>query len=212
MRRGLRKNFCWQLSWSLSNFDARRDLNQYYLQAPGIAGGSVRKAVNNAEDMGKLNPTAGKLLRSEVHIYEKEFDQAEALLKGIKPIGDEQMTSLTQAWISLGFALIGDKQLAKAQVLFERLVVAEPNNAALHFGLGRVHLESNALDAAIASMEHALKIDSKITAHYRLGIAYQQKGDKPKAIAALQQFLTYASSGKAADDAKKRLVEMKPAG
>lgn len=175
-----------------SNFDARRDLNQYYLQAPGIAGGSVRKAINNADEMGKLNPVAGKLLRADVHSYEKEFDQAQALLNGIKPIGD--------------------KQVAKAQALFERLVAAEPNNAALHFGLGRAHLEANSLDQAIASMERALKMDNKLNAHYRLGIAYQQKGDKPKAVAALQQFLSYTSAGKAADDAKKRLAEMKPAG
>lgn len=195
-----------------NSFDARRDLNQYYLQAPGIAGGSVRKAINNAEDMGKLNPAAGKLLRADVHIYEKEFDQAQALLNGIKPIGDEQAASLTQAWVTVGFGMIGDKQVAKAQALFERLVAAEPNNAALHFGLGRAQLEANSLDAAIASMERALKMDSKLTAHYRLGIAYQQKGDKPKAVAALQQFLSYAPSGKAADDAKKRLAEMTPAG
>ncbi len=195
-----------------SNFDARRDLNQYYLQAPGIAGGSVRKAINNADEMGKLNPVAGKLLRADVHSYEKEFDQAQALLNGIKPIGDEQVASLTQAWITVGFGLIGDKQVAKAQALFERLVAAEPNNAALHFGLGRAHLEANSLDQAIASMERALKMDNKLNAHYRLGIAYQQKGDKPKAVAALQQFLSYTSAGKAADDAKKRLAEMKPAG
>lgn len=195
------------------SYDARRDLNQYYLQAPGIAGGSVRKAINNADEMGKINPTLGKFLRADVHIYEKEFDQAEVLLTGVKPSQDEQTASgLTQGWVSLGFGLIGDKQIAKAQSLFERLVQGEPANATLHFGLGRAQLEANALDAAIASFERALKIDSKLSAHYRLGIAYQQKGDKPKAIAALQQFLNYAPSGKSADDAKKRLAELKPAG
>ena len=196
-----------------SNYDARRDLGQYYLQAPGIAGGSVRKAINNADEMGKINPTMGRLLRADVHIYEKEFDQTEVLLAGTKPGNDEQTTTgLTQGWIALGFGLIGDKQFAKAQSLFERLVQADPGNAALHFGLGRAQLEANALDAAIVSMERALKIDSKLTAHYRLGIAYQLKGDKPKAIAALQQFLSYAPAGKSADDAKKRLAELKPVG
>ena len=196
-----------------SNYDARRDLSQYYLQAPGIAGGSLRKAKNNADEMGKINPTLGKLLRADVHIYEKEFDEAEVLLAGIKPGTDEQaINGLTQGWISLGFGLIVDKQAAKAQVLFERLLQGDPANATLHFGLGRAQLENNVVDAAIASMERALKIDSKLTAHYRLGIAYQQKGDKPKAIAAFQQYLSYASSGKSADDAKKRLGELKPAG
>ncbi len=209
----IKEEFLLAVELDPGNFEARRDLTQYYLQAPGIAGGSVRKAINNADEMGKINPVLGKFLRSDVHVYEKEFDQAETLLAGIKPGTDEQTNDgLTQAWSSLGFALIADKQYAKAQALFARLVVAEPNNAAAHFGLGRAQLESNALDAAIASLEHALRIDSKLGAHYRLGIAYQQKGDKPKAIAAYQQFLSYVPAGKSADDAKKRLAELKPAG
>ena len=189
-----------------SSFDARRDLNQFYLQAPGIAGGSVRKAINNAEDFGKLNPTLGKVLRAEIHAYEKEFDKAEAMLSVTKPGSDEAtVTALTQAWFSLGIGLINDKQAPRAQQLFERLIATDGSNAALHFALGRAQLEANAVDAAIVSMERALKLDSKLTAHYRLGMAYQQKGDKAKAIAAFQQFLTYSTSGKSADDARQRL-------
>ena len=196
-----------------SSFDARRDLNQFYLQAPGIAGGSVRKAINNAEDFGKLNPTLGKILRAEVHSYEKEFDKAEAVLAAIKPGGDEAtVTALTQAWFSLGIGLINDKQVPRAQQLFERLIATDGSNATLHFALGRAQLEANAVDAAIVSMERALKLDSKLTAHYRLGMAYQQKGDKAKAIAAFQQFLAYSSGGKAADEARKRLTELKGTG
>ena len=108
------------------------------------------------------------------------------LLAGIKPGSDEQIAGgLTQGWINLGFGLIGEKQIPKALSLLERVVQGDPGNAALQFGLGRAQLEANALDAAIVSMERALKIDSKLTAHYRRGIAYQLKGDKPKAIAAL---------------------------
>ena len=96
--------------------------------------------------------------------------------------------------------------------MFERLLAADMNNAVLHFGLGRAHLENNAIDAAIASLERALKIDSKMNAHYRLGIAYQTKGDRPKALAAFQQFLTYATSGKSADDARQRIDALKKSG
>lgn len=195
------------------NFDARRDLNQFYLQAPGLAGGSVRKALANCEEHAKLNPAQGKLLRAEVHIYEKEFDNAEAILATLKQTRDEVVArTLPQAWASLGFAMIGDKQAGKAQSLFERLIAFDMESAMLHFGLGRAQLENNAVDAAIASMERALKLDGKLNAHYRLGIAYQTKGDKPKAIAALQQFLTYATNGKAADDAKQRIENLKKTG
>jgi tetratricopeptide (TPR) repeat protein len=183
------------------------------LQAPGIAGGSVRKAIANCDEHGKINVAQGKLLRAEVHIYEKEFDKAEAILTTLKQTSDEVVVrTLPQAWASLGFAMIGDKQAGKAQSLFERLIALDMESAMLHFGLGRAQLENNAVDAAIASMERALKLDGKLSAHYRLGIAYQTKGDKPKAIAALQHFLTYATTGKAVDDAKQRIENLKKPG
>ena len=209
----IKEEFLAAVEFDPKSFDARRDLNQYYLQAPGIAGGSVRKAIANAEDFGTINATQGQLLRAEVHAYEKEYDKAESVLSAIKPAGDEATTAaLLQAWSSLGFAMINNKQPVKAQSLFERLLAADMNNAVLHFGLGRVHLENNAIDAAIASLERALKIDSKMNAHYRLGIAYQTKGDRSKAFAAFQQFLTYATSGKSADDARQRIDALKKSG
>lgn len=209
----IKEEFAKTVELEPKNFDARRDLNQFYLQAPGLAGGSVRKAIENSEALGKHNAAQGQLLRVEIYIYEKEFDKAEALLAAIKPAGDEIATRvLSQGWVSLGVALINEKQSAKAQSLFERQLANDMNNAALHFGLGRAQLENQAIDAAIASMERALKIDSKLSAHYRLGIAYQTKGDKPRAIAAFQQFLSYATTGKAADDARQRMDALKISG
>lgn len=207
----IKEEFLAAVEFDPASFDARRDLNQYYLQAPGIAGGSVRKAIANAEDFGKLNAAQGKLLRAEVHIYEKEFDKAEALMSGIKPAAGDEFTTnaLQQAWISLGFAMINDKQVPKAQSLFERQLAIDMNNAAMHFGLGRALLENKMIDAAIVSMERALKIDPKLSGHYRLGLAYEAKGDKSKALAAFQQFLTYSTSGKAADDARQRIDALK---
>lgn len=206
----IKEEFLAAVEFDPASFDARRDLNQYYLQAPGIAGGSVRKAIANAEDFGKINAAQGKLLRAEVHIYEKEFDKAEVMLAGVKPAGDEAISnSLQQAWLSLGFAMLNDKQAPKAQTLFERLVAVDMNNAAMHFGLGRALLENKMIDAAITSMERALKIDPKLSGHYRLGLAYEAKGDKPKALTAFQQFLTYSTSGKAADDARQRIDALK---
>lgn len=190
-------------------FDARRDLNQFYLQAPGIAGGSVRKAYENADAHAKLNAPQGQLLRADVHIYEKQFDKAEAILASIKAGVDVLATeALPQAWSNLGFSLMGDNQIERALKLFERLVSADMSSAMAHFGLGRAQLELKQADAAINSFEHALKLNEKMTVHYRLGMAYQLKGDKPKAIQAFRQFLSYQNSGKAADDAKKRIDEL----
>ncbi len=192
------------------SFESRQDLNQFYLQAPGLAGGSVRKAIEGSEAYGKINPAQGQLLRAEIHIYETEFDKAERLLANIKPVSDEVLSgALAQAWVSLGFAMLSSKQFGKAQILFERQLGADMSNAMLYFGLGRAQLENQSVDAAISSFERALKIDSKLNVHYRLGIAYQTKGDKPKAIAAFQQFLIYVNAGKAAEDAKQRIEALR---
>lgn len=93
------------------NFDARRDLNQFYQQAPGIAGGGERKAFEKCDAHGRINAVQGQLFRAEVHIHEKEFDKAESLLAAVRPAGHEVAARvLPQAQVSLGFAIINDKQ------------------------------------------------------------------------------------------------------
>ncbi len=191
------------------NYDMRRDLNQYYLQAPGIVGGSVRKAIENSNDFGTIDAVRGQLLRAEVHIYEKEFAKAEALLRAIKTSGDSDLSdAVISATTSLGYSMLSNGEVAKAQKLFEQQIAANDKYANAHFGLGRALLEQKNNDAAIASMERAMLLDPKLTGHYRLGLAYQAKGDKPKSIAAFQQFLSYQKTGKAAEDATKRLEEL----
>lgn len=192
------------------NYDMRRDLNQFYLQAPGIAGGSVRKAIENSNDFGKLDGPRGQILRAEVHSYEKEFAKAETILKSIKPGTDVDLAeALPGAMVNLGFAMINHDEAAKAQKLFEQQVSVTPSNATAHFGLGRALLAQKNFDGAVIAIERSLQMDPKITAHYRLGMAYQGKGDKERALQAFQQFISYQATGKAADDAKKRIEELK---
>jgi tetratricopeptide (TPR) repeat protein len=195
-----------------ASFEARRDLNMFYLQAPGIAGGSVRKAKANADAHAKWHAQQSQILRAEILTYEKDFEMAERTLSTLQPAsGDEQTIAAAQAaWNNLGFALIGDRKHAQAVALFERRVATNPDSVSAHLGLGRAHLESGAVDAAIAALEKALALDARAAAHYRLGIAYQAKGDKAKAVAALQKFITYGS-GRALEDAKARLETLKKA-
>jgi tetratricopeptide (TPR) repeat protein len=192
------------------NFQMRRDLIQFYLQAPGLVGGSVRRAIEHASEFGKLDASRGQLLRAEIYAYEKEWDRAESLLSGIRPANDSDLADLVlDATVSLGFGLVGDKQFARAKSVFERAITASPNTALAHMGLGRALLEQKKTDAAIASLERAIALDAKVGAHYRLAVAYENKGDKQKAIAALEQFLSYRTSGAGVDEARKRLANLR---
>jgi tetratricopeptide (TPR) repeat protein len=194
------------------NFALRRDLNQFYLQAPGIAGGSVRKAFQNADAFAQIDAPRGQMLRAEVHAYEKEFPQAEALLAGIKPGADTELAqALNTSTLSFGFALLEAEEPARAQKAFERALALDasgPAGSTAQLGLGRALLAQSQTEAAIAALERSLQLDPKSRAHYRLGQAYQAKGDMPKARASYKQFLLLVSDGKAADDARKRLASL----
>jgi tetratricopeptide (TPR) repeat protein len=209
----IKDSFSKAVELSPKHFDMRRDLIQFYLQAPGIAGGSVRKARDQAAEFATLDPARGALLRADIHAYEEEYAKAEALLLTVKPGKDTELASdLHNSLSTLGFAYLQAKQFDKAQTLFERVVNEDKNRAFAHFGLGRALLERQQFDPAIAAFERALQINPKQTLHYRLGMAYLGKGDKAKAAAAFKQFISYQATGKQADESRKRLVELGAAG
>jgi tetratricopeptide (TPR) repeat protein len=209
----IKDSFLKAVELSPKHFDMRRDLIQFYLQAPGIAGGSVRKARDQAAEFAALDPARGTLLRAEIHAYEEEYPKAEALLLGVKPGKDTELASdLHNSLTTLGFAYLQAKQFDKAQSLFERVVNEDKSRAFAHFGLGRALLERQQFDPAIAAFERALQINPKQTLHYRLGMAYLGKGDKAKAAAAFKQFISYQATGKQADESRKRLAELGAAG
>lgn len=190
-------------------FSFRRDLNQFYLHAPGIVGGSVSKAIKGSNEFAKFDPARAQVLRAEVHIYEKEFDEARSMLAAIKPGSDMELADAVQvATTDLGLALVDDGEAPRAQKLFEREIAADPEYADAHFGLGRALLEQKMFDASIASLERALQLDPKVKAHYRLGIAYQGKGDTATALAMFRQFLSYQPQGRRSDDARERIEEL----
>jgi tetratricopeptide (TPR) repeat protein len=192
------------------NYVMRRDLVQFYLQAPGIAGGSVKRANEQAEEFARLDPQRGRLLRVAIQTYEKQWDQAEASLAGLTASGDAALAEqITDAKVSLGFAMINDQQVGRARKVFESAASLTPGSAAAHMGLGRALLEDKQVDAAIAELERAVALDSQSGAHYRLALAYEQKGERQKAAAALEQLLSYRYTGPAIDDARSRLAALK---
>lgn len=206
----IKDSFVRAVELDAGNFQMRRDLIQFYLQAPGIAGGSVRRAVAQAEAYAALDPMRGRLLRADVHAYEKEWGPAESLLASVQPQGDADLAEQLQAArVTLGFAQLNAKEPARARQAFEAALAAAPGMALAHMGRGRALLELQEVDAAITALERAVALDAKVGAHYRLGVAYEQKGERGKAAAAFEQFLGYRPAGPGSDDARKRLASLR---
>src|SRR5262245_38429141 len=61
-----------------SNILGRRDLMQYYAEAPWIVGGDKEKARQQIEAISALDPLQGQLARAAYYTADKQWKQAEA--------------------------------------------------------------------------------------------------------------------------------------
>lgn len=57
------------------NYNALHSFMEFYLGAPGIAGGSKSKAVEMAEKIVSIDAAKGNLAKGEIALHEKQFDQ-----------------------------------------------------------------------------------------------------------------------------------------
>ena len=80
------------LSLNPNHLEARWALIEYYLQVPGLFGGSEKKAQNYANQLMTLSPVDGYLARGKIDEYFERFKSAEKnYLKAIQ-IGGTKTT------------------------------------------------------------------------------------------------------------------------
>lgn len=193
-------------------YDARSGLVQFYLMAPGIAGGSVSKAKELAQQSEAKQPEQAKLLRSLIATNQEDYAGAEKELLSVK-VGDDKglQRELRGGWMQLGSTLIQAKNWNKARAAFEVVQRDFPTYAGGPYGMARVQIEQGQFDEAIRLLERARGLENaeSFPIDHRLGVALMGKGDKAGAKTALERFLTNkrARPGNL-EDAKKRLAEL----
>lgn len=191
-------------------FEARSGLTQFYLMAPGFAGGSVPKAKELAAELQPRQPEHAKVLRAMLAINDKDWAGAERELASAKP-GDDRTVAreLRGQWTRLGFEFMEQKNLPKARGIFEALQRDYPAHAAGPYGLGRVLTEMGQPDEAVKSLERARTLEGaeRLPIDHRLGQAMLAKGDKPGAKTALERFVqNKRANPKNIEEAKKLLA------
>lgn len=191
-----------------SNLDARFDLEEFYLVAPGIMGGSAEKATEQAREIRKRDTLRG--YRAYGRIYEQQKELERAQQEYARALREYPQKADPYYWMSFHYQR--RKDYSKAFELLEKLLKEDPSQVGAYYAIARTALVSGErLDRAEECLELYLqkepgKDDPPLSwAHYRLGMVYEKKGDRDAAKKEYAAALRLNPSHKDAREALKKI-------
>jgi tetratricopeptide (TPR) repeat protein len=138
-------------------------LGYYYLQAPALGGGDLKKAKNESAILLKLDEKQGRLLLIQIYDKENKLDLA-AKEYEIFAGSFNDSTDNYQFYNNYGYFLLKQKNYDKAISMFQKQVQLAPADANAHDSLGDGFRAAGKLDEALAEYGAALKIDPNFKA------------------------------------------------
>lgn len=188
--------------------EARLDLAEFYVDAPGIVGGGEQKAREEAREVGALNPAREHWVYARIAEHKKDFTTAEREYRQYIELSKGD----AEAWLNLALFLrrqkrmdemeqaivkIGRASNPKADVLWEASAMLEraARNYPLATELVSRYLASGPVEAAPA-----------FRAHYLLGTLLEKQGDKTGAAREYRASLSLARNYGIAQQALDRVA------
>jgi tetratricopeptide (TPR) repeat protein len=191
------------------NLDAREDLIQYYLQAPGMVGGSVEKAREQAGEIQKRDPLRGTLAYASVAIDQKDFATAEHQYRSAAASFPDSLGPR----YALGNFLTRRERYDEAFAMFDSILAARPDELNALYQIGRTGAISGLrLDRAEQAMKEFLASPPRPNtarpagAHWRLGMIYEKQERKDLAA---EEYRKSLAIDPGFTDAKKSLAKLK---
>jgi tetratricopeptide (TPR) repeat protein len=158
--------------------DARESLIQYYLQAPAIAGGSVDKAIEMANEIKRVKPAEGHRQLGNIYYREKRFAESEKEFIAMSK-ADPTLTS------GLANFYVLQKQYDKAFAISEDALKQNPNDMVATYQIGKLSaLSGQQLDRGEACLKKYLAYSpqknepSHAGANMRLAQIMEKRGKK----------------------------------
>jgi Flp pilus assembly protein TadD len=141
-----------------SNQEALSDLFEYYLEAPGILGGGLDKAVGIANRIANLDPIEGHWAQARLAERRKEFGAAELQLRRAVEMAPTQMGRV----IDLAKFLSNQGRYQEAELAFQRAEKIDPNSPKLLYERADTYVRSGQkLDTARQLLKRYL--EAKLT-------------------------------------------------
>ena len=174
------------------NLSARNSLAQYYLNAPGIAGGSTKKAKEQIDFIKSRDPRMGYYAMASYYFQKKEYQQAKEEYVKYLEIAEKKSEVLYQ----IGFINQIEKDFDSAFQYFQRSVKEAPVFVPSYYQYARtaIFAEKN-VAKGIEMMKVYLNGGGADngpdlpSAFWRLGMLYELQGDKQEAKNAYEKAL-----------------------
>lgn len=208
----IRDSFKTALELDPNNFSAASSLLTFYLEVPGLMGGSNSKARDLILEIQKNSPEVAKLLQAKYDLKDGKLDKAraDALAVNVSPTSVAAKVQLN-VLLGIGAGLMKEKKFAEAEKLLRETSQRFQDSANAYLGLGRALQEQGKLKEALPPLEKSLNMRVTASTLYRIGKTWQGLGDKAKAISAFEKALvsTPALNKSAHDDAQAQLLALK---
>ncbi len=200
---------------------ARFAIAQFYIGAPGIAGGSTKKAREEAEALLKIDGGAfygqsllGQLAAKDKKWADMEKAYADAIAAAEKADGDDGAGMRRSALTAWSWSLIdAKKDPAAALPVIERLASdLPPEDPTALFLRARALQGLERWAEAAADYRAALALRPEaVNSGFNLGLCLEESGDKAGALEAYEGFLERHPDEGRAGDAKKAVKRLKKA-
>ncbi len=191
-----------------NNVEAREDLMQYYMQAPGIVGGSMDKAFQQAEEIRKRDGVRGALALGALYERQKRWADAERTYQTLL----REHPDTPNGQLQIGMFYQRSEQFDKAFEHFEGMLRRDPNDFGALYQVGRTGaMSGQRLERAEQALRQYLTAPTDSTrpppaaAHFRLGNVYEKSGDKARARAEYEATLKLQPDHREAREALKRV-------
>lgn len=193
---------------SPNSVDARSDLAEYYVEAPGIVGGGRDKAEQQARTLQDLDPARAHWVNGRIAEKKKDFPLAEKEYRAAIAASHGGAS----AWLNLGLFFRHRQrwdEMAEALTHVRPAPLDRPD-ALVDAAEILIRAQRN-LPEAVALLHAYLNSSAKseqapvFKVHYLLGAAQEKLGDKQNAAAEYRAALSLASEFQPAKQALERL-------
>src|SRR6266567_4708538 len=181
LARRVRTEFETAVRLNPNSVDARSDLAEFYLEAPGIVGGGRDKAVQQANSLASLDPARAHWVNARLAEKKKDLAAAEAEYRG----AIEASHGSASAWLNLGLFYRHRERFDDMEQTLTRVRSAplDRPDALVDAAEILIHSQRN-LQEAVQLLRAYLKSSSQVEqapafkVHYLLGTAVEKLGDK----------------------------------